>query len=109
MPSITPNYTNLNPVCDSNVCNLFSCLTSEGAVASNSTDCGVCCCNPNSSNDQCTQISSSLTCLPNKGLCTGSKRGLCCGCSTDASCVNLVYRLSLLVVVSILVVELDLK
>ncbi len=86
--SITPNYTNLNPVCDSNVCNLFSCLTSEGAVASNSTDCGVCCCNPNSSNDQCTQISSSLTCLPNKGLCTGSKRGLCCGCSTDASCVN---------------------
>lgn len=76
------------PVCDSSVCNQFDCLNEEGELGETSNNCGTCCCDPGAEVDKCGQINSSLTCLPNKGLCTGDNRGLCCGCSSDASCVG---------------------
>ncbi|HOZ53188.1 MAG TPA: IPT/TIG domain-containing protein, partial [bacterium] len=75
-------------VCDNSVCNQFDCLNEEGELGGTTNNCGTCCCNPNAEIDKCGQINSSLTCLPNKGLCTGDNRGLCCGCSSDASCVG---------------------
>lgn len=75
-------------VCDSSVCNQLDCLTESGSLGGSINDCGTCCCSPSAEIDKCGQINSSLTCLPNKGLCTGNNRGLCCGCSSDASCVG---------------------
>ncbi|MDD2288077.1 MAG: hypothetical protein PHY55_04505, partial [Bacteroidales bacterium] len=80
--------TTVSSVCDSSVCNQLDCLTESGTLGGSINDCGTCCCNPSAEIDKCGQINSSLTCLPNKGLCTGDNRGLCCGCSSDASCVG---------------------
>jgi hypothetical protein len=52
----------------------YDCLDNAGA------DCR-CCCDPN--NDLC---EGSLVCWPNQGDCTGTDRGLCCGCESDSEC-----------------------
>jgi hypothetical protein len=44
------------------------------------TDCR-CCCRPSPNSCQ-----SGLTCMADQGACTGSSRGLCCGCQSDDQC-----------------------
>jgi uncharacterized protein (TIGR02145 family) len=73
--------------CSFGLCNIFSCLKTDGSLGEGTSppsSCGVCCCSP--SNDQCPGINSNLTCVADKGLCDGPSRGLCCGCSSDAEC-----------------------
>ena len=57
--------------------------------------CGNCCCDPaktgtdpsnQATYDKCKTINSVLDCRANVGPCDGAGRGLCCGCSDDASC-----------------------
>lgn len=54
-----------------------------------------CCCDPNKKNsdlaasdfDKCRLLGEgSLSCLADKGTCTGQNRGLCCGCKSDFEC-----------------------
>lgn len=82
--------------CDVSICagpfssNPFSCINSSGTKinsTSSSTggECGVCCCDP-SDDSSCKLINSKLSCLPDKGSCSGDNRGLCCGCSSDLDC-----------------------
>lgn len=80
-----------NPAaCNISVCNYpgFACLAYDGALGSSGTDCGTCCCQPKTDTreDSCKSVSESLTCLADKGSCTGASRGLCCGCSSDNEC-----------------------
>ena len=49
-----------------------------------SDSCGTCCCTPGST--ECSSINSALSCLADKGSCSGNDRGLCCGCSSDGDC-----------------------
>ncbi len=65
-------------VCNTSFCgNPFSCLSSAGSPTP--TDCGICCCVPGTKNGD-------LTCLADKGNCTGAGRGLFCGCKVDKEC-----------------------
>ncbi|MDD4332973.1 MAG: hypothetical protein PHT51_02570 [Patescibacteria group bacterium] len=73
------------PVCDTNICNGFSCLNQDGS-GSVYPSCGVCCCDPNAAVDQCAKKNPKLTCHANRGSCSGANRGLCCGCSQDSDC-----------------------
>lgn len=72
--------------CNSNLCvfDKASCLLSTGALSTGSlSDCGTCCCQPGAT----TTINNTvLTCLANKGNCTGGSRGLFCGCTKDDEC-----------------------
>ncbi|MDO9399750.1 MAG: hypothetical protein Q7T79_03655 [bacterium] len=79
--------------CDIGVCTGFSCLnaTSSSPLAPSSlVSCGTCCCDPtlSATNDQCKIVNPKLSCLKNKGNCSGSGRGLCCGCVRDDECGN---------------------
>jgi hypothetical protein len=74
--------------CATDKCNFpgFDCLSPLGTIGGESSDCGTCCCQPNAPVDSCELINPSLQCLPDKGNCSGTERGLCCGCSGDAEC-----------------------
>ena len=80
--------------CDISVCNApgFSCLTNLGDFANDdSDDCGVCCCRPvtvEGQSDACKNTNEILSCMPDKGNCSGANRGLCCGCLIDNDCGN---------------------
>lgn len=80
-------------VCSNIFCNIFSCLNEDGNTPINITTdpetCGSCCCKPTniSTEDICKQVGENLTCLADKGACTGANRGLCCGCFSDNDCV----------------------
>ncbi|MEO0077168.1 MAG: IPT/TIG domain-containing protein, partial [candidate division WOR-3 bacterium] len=58
--------------------NIFTCK------ASASNDC-YCCCTPGTP-DLCKNINQRLECKANQSPCTGSNRGLCCGCQNDDDC-----------------------
>lgn len=77
-------------VCNFDVCNYpgMACLADGGGLASDASDCGVCCCDP--TNPTACQLGgeSDLYCQPNVGNCTGENRGLCCGCEQDSECGN---------------------
>ncbi len=64
----------------------LSCRVASGTstATNNPADCGTCCCDPG--NDTCAQLSTNLSCVANRGQCSGSGRGLCCGCQSDADC-----------------------
>jgi Type IV secretion system pilin/Amyloid A4 N-terminal heparin-binding/IPT/TIG domain len=65
--------------CNSSFCgNPYNCLSASTSGPTTS-DCGVCCCKPGDKNGD-------LTCLADKGSCTGGSRGLFCGCSIDNQC-----------------------
>jgi len=93
----TAGKTTNNYTCDTSICSgvfgatsNLSCLTSTGgtitsAAPSAGGECGVCCCNPKT-DTACKAINSKLSCLSNKGDCSGASRGLCCGCSNDGEC-----------------------
>ncbi len=72
----------------------FACLDNTFQLVSSTTppgnnDCGFCCCDPNEpTNMQCGSINPVLSCVKDKGNCTGSGRGLCCGCQADNQCGN---------------------
>jgi hypothetical protein len=72
--------------CQINVCaGIFSCNNDSGnPVTASSADCGYCCCDPN--NDTCNILSPDLSCRADQGPCSGSNRGLCCGCTKDEDC-----------------------
>jgi len=57
---------------------VFSCLTNSG-------DCR-CCCDPAASPDKCKNLSDRLACTADQLDCSGSSRGLCCGCLKDSDC-----------------------
>ena len=65
----------------------FGCINEDGSGPSFPDDCGVCCCDPNSTEDEC-QLAGypSLNCAENSEPCSGENRGLCCGCSIDSDC-----------------------
>ncbi|MDO8592298.1 MAG: hypothetical protein Q7R92_00825 [bacterium] len=90
------NKTAKADTCDANVCTNFSCLDENGygvgkpnpsyePTAKNNT-CGTCCCDPKAGSDQCKAVNSKLSCVADKGSCSGANRGLCCGCSADSDC-----------------------
>lgn len=64
----------------------LSCRVASGTstATNNPADCGICCCDP--SHDTCAQLSTNLSCVANRGQCSGSGRGLCCGCQSDVDC-----------------------
>ena len=74
--------------CATNICNFpgFDCLSPEGTLGVEASDCGTCCCSPNATIDTCSSIDPKLECLKDKGNCSGDNRGLCCGCSKDEEC-----------------------
>jgi hypothetical protein len=75
-----------SPVCDLSVCSQpFQCMTESGPMNAY-PDCGICCCDPTSSPDECQAVNQDLQCLADKGDCTGPDRGLCCGCKDDQTC-----------------------
>ncbi len=74
-------------LCNSSLCSSpFNCLTNTSNSTVDTDSCGYCCCDPNAETDVCASINSKLSCFANKGNCTGSSRGLCCGCSADTDC-----------------------
>ncbi|PKM91016.1 hypothetical protein CVU82_04435 [Candidatus Falkowbacteria bacterium HGW-Falkowbacteria-1] len=70
-----------------NTCNKLDCLTEDGVLGT-APSCGVCCCDPNAVEDQCSQINEKLACYENIDGCSGGDRGLCCGCKSDDDCVR---------------------
>ena len=59
--------------CDTSICQSpYECLGTD--------ECGFCCCTPGD------KLNEKLVCLADKGNCTGSDRGLFCGCSVDEDC-----------------------
>lgn len=69
--------------CNKSICGTpYFCLASTTGATSLS-DCGVCCCAPGTAN------SAGLKCVPNVGNCSGSSRGLFCGCKADSDCGDL--------------------
>lgn len=87
----TPCFDYLNPTtCLFTKCNLSNCIKKDGNtgdVSGAPESCGTCCCDPNASVDKCkTTINPNLTCVADKGSCSGSSRGLCCGCESDKEC-----------------------
>lgn len=78
--------------CATDKCNYpgFDCFAPDGQLGVESTGCGTCCCQPvgvgGNTIDSCATINSKLTCLADKGNCSGASRGLCCGCSNDDEC-----------------------
>ncbi len=82
-----PCVSNDNASCLADACVFpgFSCLLDSGSFGITPPNCGTCCCQPGA-NDYCSQISPNLSCLADKGSCTGASRGLCCGCSSDSEC-----------------------
>jgi hypothetical protein len=65
--------------CDTSLCgDNYQCLSSSGETPTGIA-CGTCCCNPGDKIGD-------LTCLADQGSCTGSSRGLFCGCSSDSQC-----------------------
>jgi hypothetical protein len=79
---------NATTTCNVSVCTTpFSCLNEDGSGPSFPNSCGICCCNPADSNScNINPDYPDLICQPDKGPCTGSGRGLCCGCKEDANC-----------------------
>jgi len=83
----TACYDAEEKLCTTDFCNKFACLNNEGDSLTEGTieSCGVCCCSP--TNDKCkANVGENLTCVADQGNCTGSSRGLCCGCSSDDDC-----------------------
>jgi len=76
--------------CNFDICTFpgMACLVESGVAASNISDCGICCCNTLDPTACQTDLAPNLYCQANKGRCTGSSRGLCCGCSSDNDCGN---------------------
>ncbi len=64
--------------CDTSICSSpYKCL----GDGQSSLDCGICCCTPGEKDAE-----SGLTCLADKGNCSGGDRGLFCGCKSDSEC-----------------------
>lgn len=81
-------YPNIDNACAFGLCNMLTCLQDNGDNGDNDDvpeSCGTCCCSPGA-NDKCGLINDNLTCVADKGACTGNSRGLCCGCSSDSEC-----------------------
>lgn len=84
--------------CTYDFCPDFICLDENGNEAfledgscinggdPSEQNCGICCCDPNSSEDKCALVDESLSCLENVSPCAGENRGMCCGCSEDSDC-----------------------
>lgn len=70
--------------CVSNVCNFpgAACLLESGLPGSTPPACGTCCCQPGTVNP----LNPELDCIADQGSCTGSSRGLYCGCTRDEQC-----------------------
>ena len=85
-------FSNKDETCNISACNApgFSCITSAGVFSQDSSqDCGACCCQPvtvTRQTDACKKVNEVLSCMPDKGNCSGDNRGLCCGCETDEQC-----------------------
>jgi len=84
-------YQNSTSTCNTSLCSYpgFSCLTASGTPATLS-DCGTCCCQVGTNPDSCAVIAPTLHCQADRGSCTGSGRGLCCGCTSDSECGSLI-------------------
>jgi len=66
-------------VCNTSFCGApYNCLSTSGSNPT-ASECGICCCTPGDKNGD-------LTCLANRGNCTGGSRGLFCGCKADIEC-----------------------
>jgi hypothetical protein len=81
---------NMDPnaqTCNTDTC-FFSCLNDNGGLPTPPSNCGTCCCDPTSNPDKCAEINPKLACLADKGACTGTSRGLCCGCTVNSDCGN---------------------
>ena len=75
--------------CASEQCNFpgFGCFLDSGSLGTTPPNCGSCCCQPGlGAGDVCTSINPKLSCLADKGNCSGAGRGLCCGCQADSEC-----------------------
>ncbi|MCK5511035.1 IPT/TIG domain-containing protein [Candidatus Parcubacteria bacterium] len=74
--------------CNVDICpNPFGCINEDGSGPFYPDDCGICCCDPGSVEDEC-QLAGypSLNCAADSDPCDGENRGLCCGCSIDSDC-----------------------
>lgn len=81
LPGSTCASASINS-CNTSFCgNPYTCKTDAGDPPVTG-DCGTCCCKPGDKNG-------TLTCLADKGDCTGSARGLFCGCKSDTECGNI--------------------
>lgn len=83
--------------CNTSLCSELECRNGSGG--STAADCGNCCCDPAKTGsdkndpanyDKCKNVDPVLSCRPNITPCDSqtNSRGLCCGCTTDASCGN---------------------
>lgn len=82
----------------------YDCLGEDGcndSQAVNGCSAGdescLCCCDPSKEGsdpsdpdkyDKCKSLNQKLSCYGDKGDCTGSERGLCCGCTNDDDCAD---------------------
>jgi len=74
--------------CNTSVCfDPFGCLNSDGSDPVVPTACGTCCCDP-LRNDQCISLAPNLICKADESPCSGTGRGLCCGCEDNSNCGN---------------------
>jgi len=65
--------------CNTSFCgDPYSCRSATG-IPPIVGDCGACCCKPGDKNG-------TLTCIADKGACSGASRGLFCGCKSDSDC-----------------------
>ncbi len=87
--SDSPQTINEN-TCNYDICSSpWDCLSDTGITDPLYPDCGICCCTPGVA-DQC-DLDTGLTtleCQADQSPCSGSNRGLCCGCDGDDSCGN---------------------
>lgn len=79
--------------CATNICNFpnFNCLSKDGLINVTDADCGTCCCTPGTVDPLLKPgtvdlLHPSWVCVAGKGGCTGTKRGLYCGCQSDSEC-----------------------
>lgn len=74
----------LDPTCRQDTCNFpgSACLLESGATGTFPPSCGTCCCVPGTQNP----FNTNLTCIADRGACSGASRGLYCGCSQDQEC-----------------------
>lgn len=65
--------------CDTSFCgDPYKCLSTSGDSPT-TDECGTCCCKPGEKDGD-------LTCVADKGNCSGLSRGLFCGCTSDSQC-----------------------
>lgn len=68
--------------CNVNICSSppYACLNNDGSGSSAPLACGTCCCVPGTTNG------GGLSCRQDQSPCTGSSRGLFCGCTNNSQC-----------------------